>query len=124
LIPIRVLLAEMPRMLIDIIKDITASHEEIDVIGEVADLNDLTRTAIRTRADVIVVGDAVGGSQDDYHELLRRRPALKILAITADGRRGFLHELQPMVVPLGELSPRSLIDAILGRIVLRRNKAG
>jgi len=111
-------------MLVDIIKDITASHEDIYVIGELADRNDLTQTAIRTRADVIVVGKATGGSQDDYHKLLRSRPELKILAITADGRRGFLHELQPRVIPIGELSPSSLIDAILGRIVSRSTKAG
>jgi hypothetical protein len=37
---------------------------------------------------------------------------LKILAIAADDRRGFLHELQPHVIPLGELSPTVLLDAI------------
>jgi DNA-binding NarL/FixJ family response regulator len=117
-----VLLAEMPRMLVDIIKDIIASHEDIDVIAEFAGSNDLTQAAIRTRADVIVVGNAAGSSQD-YHELLRRRPELKILTITADGRRGYLHELQPQVISLGELSPDTLIDAIRGRIVSRSSKA-
>jgi DNA-binding NarL/FixJ family response regulator len=113
--PIRVLLAEIPRILTDIIKDITASHEDIDVIGERAGFDDLTQTAIRTQADVVVVGKANGSGDDDYCELLRRRPRLKILAISADGRRGFLHELQPRVIPLGELSPNSLIDAIRGK---------
>ena len=101
-------------MLVDIIKDITSSHEDIAVIGELTHRDDLTQTAIRTRADVIVVGKAAGSGRDDYRELLLRRPRLKILAITADGRRGFLHELQPRVVPLGEVSPNSLIDAIRG----------
>lgn len=106
-------------MLVDIIKDITASHEDIDVIGELTDHDELTQTAIRTRADVVVVGKATENGRDDYRDLLRRRPQLKVLAITADGRRGFLHELQPRVISLGEVSPSSLIDAIRGKTAAR-----
>jgi hypothetical protein len=112
--PIRVLLAEMPRMLMDIIRDITAAHEDIDVIGELAGHADLAGTAARTGADVVVVGKTAESRDEDYGEVLRRRPQLRILAISADGRRGFLHELQPRIVPLGELSPGSLVDAIRG----------
>lgn len=114
MLPIRVLLADMPRMMRDIIRDITSSHKDIDVIAELAHRDELTKTAIRTRADVVVVGKAAGDGHEDYRDLLRKRPRLKILAISADGRRGFLHELQPRVVPLGEVSPDSLIEAIRG----------
>jgi DNA-binding NarL/FixJ family response regulator len=102
-------------MLTDIVKDIIASHEDIDVISEIARQDELLHTAIRTRADVIVLGEAAASDRDDYRELLYRRPQLKILAITADGRRGFLHELQPRVMSLGEVSPASLIEAIRGQ---------
>lgn len=114
MIPIRVLLADMPRMMRDIIRDITSSHKDIDVIAELAQRDELIEAAIRTRADVVVVGKVTGSGQDEYRDLLRKRPRLKILAISADGRRGFLHELQPRVIPLGEVSPDSLIEAIRG----------
>jgi hypothetical protein len=110
--PIRILLAGMPRMLVDIVKDVIASHEDIDVAGEIEGHTGLLAAAMQTQADVVVLREAAGGASEIYHELLRGCPKLKILAITADGRRGFLHRLQPRVVALGELSSSSLIDAI------------
>lgn len=101
-------------MLVDIVKSIIASHEDIKVIGELAGRDELLEAATRTQADVLVLGKTATGDNDDYCTLLYGRPQLKILAITADGRRGFLHELQPRVMSLGEVSPASLIDAIRG----------
>ena len=48
----------------------------------------------------------------DYDCLLYERPRLKILTISADGRYGFLHKLMPEVMPLGEVSPGVLVEAI------------
>lgn len=100
-------------MLIDIVKDIIASHEDIEVAGEIANGGAVLPAAVSVQAEIIILGKTAGGDGDDYDEILYSRPQLKILAITADGRRGFLHEMAPHVVPLGELSPASLIDAIL-----------
>jgi DNA-binding NarL/FixJ family response regulator len=102
----------MPRMLVDIVKDVIASHEDIEVAGEIEGHTGLLAAAIQTQADVVVLREPAGSASEIYRELLHGRPRLKILAITADGRRGFLHHLQPRVVALGELSPSSLIDAI------------
>jgi len=107
-------------MLVDIVKDIIAPHQDIDVVGELAGRDELLQAAMQTRANVIVLGNAAQADNDDYRELLYRLPHLKILAITADGRRGFLHELQPRVMPLGEVSSDSLIEAIRGETPSRR----
>lgn len=109
---IRVLLAGMPRILVGIVKDIIISHEGIDVAGEIDGHRGLLEAAIRTQADVVVLREPAGSTSEIYRELLYGRPQLKILAITADGRRGFLHDLQPRVVALGEMSSTTLIDTI------------
>ncbi len=100
-------------MLVDIVKDIIASRDDIEVAGEVANGTSLVRAAANARVDVVILGRSAGADTDDYEAILYSRPRLKILAITDDGRRGVLHEMAPHVVPLGELSPAGLIDAIL-----------
>jgi DNA-binding NarL/FixJ family response regulator len=111
---IRVLLAEMPRMLIDIVKSIIASQLDFALAGEISGQERLLQAAIAKRADVIVVGALMTTETSDYRDLLYRRPRTKIIAIAADGRHALLHELQPHVTPLDEVSPASLIAAIRG----------
>jgi hypothetical protein len=105
---IRVLLAAMPAMLADIIINVIASQQGIDLVGEIASRDGLLRAAVDSRADVVVIGEAGASGHDDYHDLLRARPELRILEIAADGRSGFL------VTSLGEVSAASLIEAIRG----------
>jgi DNA-binding NarL/FixJ family response regulator len=102
----------MPRMLVDIVKDVIATHEDIDVAGEVEGHTGLLEAIIRTQADIVVLSEPAAGASEIYRELLYGSSRLKILAITADGRSGFLHDLQPRVVALGEMSSSSLVDAI------------
>jgi DNA-binding NarL/FixJ family response regulator len=99
-------------MLMDIVKDIIADEADIALVGEVAGSTNLAQAATQARADVVVLGKAGPGGNDDYRDLLYRRPRMKVLAIAADGKRAFLHELQPRVVALGEISPASLVQAI------------
>jgi DNA-binding NarL/FixJ family response regulator len=106
------LLVGMPGMLMDIVKDIIADEADIELAGEAASRTRLAQAATRARADVVVLGKNESSGDDDYRDLLYRLPRLKVLAIAADGRRAFLHELQPRVVALGEVSPASLVDAI------------
>jgi DNA-binding NarL/FixJ family response regulator len=109
--PIRVLLIEVPQLLSDIIKGIISSYEDINIVGEITIPDGLFRAASTARADVIVLHNAAV-STDNCYELLYRRPRLKILAITADGRQGLLYELQPSVQAFGEMSAENFIAAI------------
>jgi hypothetical protein len=109
---IRVLLAGMPRMLMDIVKNIVVSQEDFDLAGEISGRNGLLQAATDTQADVVVVGGFAATELKIYQDLLYGRPLLRIVAIAADGRNAFLHELQPHLIPLGEVAPASLIAAI------------
>ncbi len=116
---IRILLAGMPRMLLDMVTAILMPHPEMIVSGKMQDTTDI-RTAVKTaRADVVIVSEPAGCVRADHLELLYSRPHLKVLSITGDGHRFFLHELRPFRAPLGEISPESLVQAIRSSVQQR-----
>jgi hypothetical protein len=101
-------------MLMEIIKNIVVSQDDFDLAGEIVGRGGLLQAATDLQADVIVLGAPAATEPEDYQDLLYGRPRLKIIAIAADGREAILHELQPLVIPLGEVAPASLIAAIRG----------
>lgn len=101
----------MSPLLLDMLHHVVASEPNMAVVGRVGDA-DLLSAARRTRADVVLVGQKVKDEREQYGQLLLRRPRLKVLAITNDGRTGSLYELRPRRVPLGELSADTLCRAI------------
>ena len=109
---IRILLAGMPRMLLDMITDIVALHAEMMVAGRMQDTVDLRAAVKKTRADVVILNEPAIGPPQNYQELLYSRPHLGVLSITSDGRQFFLHTLRPARTALGEVSPDSLVEAI------------
>ena len=109
---IRILLAGMPRMLLDMITDIVAVHAEMMVAGRMQDTADLCTAVKKTRADVVILNEPAIGPPQNYEELLYSRPRLGVLSITSDGRQFFLHKLRPVRTALGEVSPDSLVQAI------------
>lgn len=111
-------------MLVDIVKHIIAQEDDIDVVGELAGQEGLLDAAKMADADIILLSTAAVRDAGDYDQLLYQWPRLKILAITADGRYGFLHKLMPEVMPLGEVSPGVLVDAIRGCSPAEDRRAG
>jgi hypothetical protein len=112
---IRILLARMPKMLLDILSHIVASEHDMVIIGWVKDDEDLLMVAQRTRANVILVGHTAEDERQKYASLLLRRPRIKVVAIASDGRTGLLYELRPQRIPLGEMSADALRSAIRGQ---------
>ncbi|HEY7390723.1 MAG TPA: hypothetical protein VH640_19560 [Bryobacteraceae bacterium] len=112
---IRILLAGMPRMLLDMVTAILTPHPEMIVSGKMRDTTDIRTAAKTARADVVIVSEVsepAGRAHPDHLELLYSRPKLKVFSITGDGHRFFLYELRPFRAPLGEVSPDSLVQAI------------
>jgi hypothetical protein len=83
------------------------------VVGVVND-GDLPAAVGRTRADVVVGRDAQT-ERDSYLQLLLRHPHIKVLAIANNGKSGSLYELRPRRVSLGQISARTLTQAIRRR---------
>lgn len=101
----RIVLAEMPEMLRDIVAGILLEQPDMEVVGGTEALESLRDVD----ADVVVIG------HDDpalAARLVTGRPCLKVLAVTADGRESCRYELRPERAPLGEISPQRLVDEI------------
>lgn len=111
--PIRVLPMNIPNLLFDMIKRIVLSTEDLRFVGEPTKWTGILRAAAATKADVIILSDK-DMSADNCYRVLHRRPHLKIIAISADGRRGSLYELRPRAKAIRDLSAENLIAAIRG----------
>ncbi len=109
---IRVLVAEMPRMLRDLFKHVVAEQTDMDLVGELLDPLGLLLAAGQTHADVVILGLHNSEFPGICSHLLGEYPHIKILGVTEDGRRAYLYELRPEKIPVGEVSPEGLLAAI------------
>jgi len=108
-----VLPMNIPKLLSDLIKGIIVSSEGLHFVGETVKSAGILRAAASTKADVIILRDK-DMSAEKVYRVLHRRPRLKIIAISADGRRGCLYELRPRAKMIRDLSAENLIAAIRG----------
>jgi len=99
-------------MLLDMVTDIVAAHPEMMVPGKIQETADICTAVKKTKADIVILSEPAARQRQDYLELLHSRPHLKVLSITSDGHRFFLHELRPFRAALGEISSESLVQAI------------
>jgi len=111
---IKVVLADMPPLLRDIVRDAVADQLDMEVVTHAAEK--LERPEARAGADVVILG----ASQPD--DPAAAAPAFgpwagrKVLAIALNGRSATLWQLLPHKVQLGDVSAQSLIDAIRGGV--------
>lgn len=109
---IRILLAAIPGMLVDIISEIVRAEPDLMLVDAVSASSDLGALVRRTRTDVVITQQASSLQEVDHTPLLFAGHPLKIVAITDDGRHGLLYELRPHCVPLGDLSADRLVAVI------------
>lgn len=109
---IRIILAEMPAMLRDIITEIVASEPDLTIVDMLPDQADLEAAVRRTQADIVVLQQASGAEEDGRTARRLTEHRFKVLAISDDGRRGLLYELRPHRTSLGELSATDLVTSI------------
>ena len=101
-------------MLLDSLQHIVASEPDMAVVGRVTSRTSLA-AARRSRADVVLIGQAKHDQADETARKLARQLRLKVLTIASDGKGGTLYELRPQRIELGDLSARKLCKAIRAR---------
>ena len=102
----------LPRLLCEVLSHAITSQDDMQLIGPVRGEDDLQEVLSHDGADVIVMSCPPGGLSDRGARLLSRRPPLRIVCVTSDGRSSVLHELTPASQLMGEVSPDQILDAI------------
>jgi DNA-binding NarL/FixJ family response regulator len=112
----RVLIVDMPRMLHDLVRRVIEDAPDLDVVGEVPGTADVSDTAERTGAQLVVTGsdDAL---ESGWRDVLERSPGLRIVSVVDDGRDAHLYEMRPHRVLLGAISPEALLEVLRGSAV-------
>ena len=114
---IRILLTGLPDAVADALELSLEPQSDMEVIGHFSDPIEVLLAATQDGADVVILGLEHDELPGIASHMLSERPQLRILAVSPDGRRAFVYKLSPQVVPLGELSPEGLVEAI--RAVVR-----
>ncbi len=107
----RVVLVGMPLMLRDIVNEVLASEPDLEVVGEFPDATELTAAVEQTDAAVVVAGEAAA-DLPSIRALLAARPRVSVLAIARNAREGVVYRLTPTRVPIGDVSPETLLQAV------------
>jgi len=99
-------------MLEEIVRKVLTREPDLEVVGAVSSLDDFDYALAIHQADVVVAGVSGTHSGREFDPLLRAHPAVRVFSLQGDGRQTVLHEMRPHSVPLGNVTPEELIDAI------------
>lgn len=110
----RIILIGMPRMLGELIRELVMAQPDLTLVAEFDGQEAVLQAIQRSRADVAITS-LDGPVRASVTDLLAQVPALKVLAVSADGSESFLYELRPHERILGDVSPQTLLAAIRGQ---------
>ena len=108
----RILLAGMSPMLTEIVSAVLEQVPDMTVAGIASESNDLAEQVRSAQVEAVVIQAAEPGDSRHFRPLLLSVPALKVIAITSDGKGGFVHEMRPWSMQLVELSAATLVAAL------------
>lgn len=103
----------MPRMLREIVDDALSKRSGVRLVDETASEGSLLAAADRSGAECLIVSSESVGAVE-VCRLLEQRPRVRVFSIDGEGRDGCLYELRPNLALVGQLSPESLAQAVLG----------
>ena len=109
---IRVLLGDMPRLLGELIAGAIGATTDIAVVGTVDAREQVASSLERTKADVLIIRARAEGDSEEIETLLYAQPRVRLVTIGDAGRSSALHALRPITIPLGDVAPEALLDAI------------
>ena len=107
-----VLLADLPRMLEDMVSSLLEPHPDVRVVRGAAQDQDLIRAAAACGARVVVVTRRDPADLEEVDPRLAQAAAVSIVAIAADGAWACLYRLRPDVTRLEDLSTAKVLAAL------------
>lgn len=115
--PIRVLIANSPRLIRELTIETISDEPDIDIVGEVTNEADLVKAVERTQPDFLIVAlEKHNRLPAACHTILERHPKLKVIAIAPDRNSSMFYwaslRLQSNKI---EASENGLLDALRGK---------
>jgi hypothetical protein len=107
----RLLIAALPPLLGDIVRDAVAGAGDVEVVGRSAD-DGLFAAVDATGPHVVVAEDRGPALPDLYLRLMLSHPFLQLLTVSADGRHAALWRMAPERRVLADVSPGGLAGAL------------
>jgi DNA-binding NarL/FixJ family response regulator len=110
---VRVVLADMSRVTRELVFRIVEEEPGVEVVAEVPDhAFSLRDVVVATAADVVILGVDTPALLAECIELLDELALARVLALSADGRRGYLYGPRPDGTRVDVLSPGLILDAV------------
>jgi DNA-binding NarL/FixJ family response regulator len=107
----RIVLIDMSPLLREIVRETVAREPDLDVVAEHDAGADLRAAVERDGADFVIVGSEAT-AHAAVHSLVAADIGVRALELQSDGKESVLYELRPHRVPLGEISPETLLRTI------------
>ena len=114
--PTRVLIAAMPPILRQIVKDVIRADGRYEIVECADPRADLDEEVSRRNVDAVILRLTAPGSLMAWSALLRAHPHLKLLVLSRDGRTAFVHRVNADRTMLPDVSPQELVHALRGVI--------
>jgi DNA-binding NarL/FixJ family response regulator len=109
---IRVLLANRPRMVRSLVREIIQRQPDMEVVGEVLDPLNVISAVQDTEADIVVVAINNSEAQELRRHLFAQCPNVTILALSLSGDTAFIEQLRPQRREMVDPSEATLLRAL------------
>ena len=113
---IRIVIAGLPRMLVEILTAALAEEPDVELLGDVPSLNALKRIVGRGEVDVVIMGVSDNELAASHFDLFDADCRVRILALAHEGRNASLYELRPYRTVLGQGSPQELMQTVRAQV--------
>jgi hypothetical protein len=115
---IHLIVAGMPRMLSDILREIASEAPGVRAVDQVESPADLVAAVNDAETSVVIAGSRAGRLPAACKALLERLRSVTVLTVTPEGRQGWVYRFPSGGYAVGELSPQVV------RSVIRSSRPG
>jgi chemotaxis response regulator CheB len=118
--PIRVLVANQPRLMRDLMVATISEQPDIEIVGEVEEDSELASTVEKTRPDFLIVElEKFNRLSPACHALLQSYPQMKVIAVSSD-RNSSMFYWTALKVQSNEIeaSEAGVLGALRGKVQL------
>jgi DNA-binding NarL/FixJ family response regulator len=119
---IRILVAAIPRMLMDILQQAISQQPDLETVAALIGQEDPRVALARLRPDVVLVGESYEADELGVRALARAQPGAHIVTLSASGRRAAIHAPGEEPLILEDASPDMLLRVL--RCLVRGSLAG